>query len=336
MSNAIRVRNPATLDSLTPATVEPRQPGPGEVLVRMRASSLNFHDYVVVTGKLPTADGRIPMSDGAGDVLAVGAGVSAFKAGDRVLSTFFTDWADGEPELNGFSSVPGDGCDGYACEFATVPAAALTHFPKHYSYEEAATLTCAGVTAWRALVVNGRIKSGEVVLVQGTGGVSIFALQLAKLAGATVIATSSSDEKLERLRALGADHLINYRKTPEWGVEAARLSGQGGVHHVVEIGGAGTMPQSINAVRMGGHISLIGILAGREGVIPTARLMIKQARIEGITVGSRRHQLDLIRACEANGLKPVIDKSFPLLQLADAFRYQESGAHFGKICVTIP
>lgn len=336
MSNALRVRNPATLASLAPASVEPRQPGPGEVLVRMRASSLNFHDYAVVTGKLPTADGRIPMSDGAGDVLAVGAGVGAFKVGDRVLSTFFTDWADGEPELKGFSSVPGDGCDGYACEFATVPAAALTHFPKSYSYEEAATLTCAGVTAWRALVVNGRVKSGEVVLVQGTGGVSIFALQIAKLAGATVIATSSSDEKLERLRFLGADHLINYKKTPEWGAEAARLSGRGGVHHVVEIGGAGTLPQSIDAVGPGGHISLIGILTGREGVIPTARLMMKQARIEGVTVGSRRHQLDLVRACEANGLKPVIDKTFPLMQLADAFRHQETGAHFGKICVSIP
>lgn len=336
MSNAIRVRNPATLASLVPASVEPRQPGPGEVLVRMRASSLNFHDYVVVTGKLKVEDGRIPMSDGAGDVLAVGSGVSGFKTGDRVLSTFFTDWADGEAELQGFTTVPGDGCDGYACEFATVPAAALTHFPKDYSYEEAATLTCAGVTAWRALVVNGRIKAGEVVLVQGTGGVSIFALQIAKLSGATVIATSSSDDKLERLRALGADHVINYKKTPEWGAEAARLSGQGGVNHVVEIGGPGTLPQSIQAVRMGGHISLIGILTGREGVIPTALLMRKQARIEGITVGSRRHQLDLIRACEANGLRPVIDRSFPLLQLADAFRYQESGAHFGKICVHIP
>lgn len=337
MSNAIRVRNPASLATLTPASVEPRQPGPGEVLVRVRASSLNFHDYVVANGSLPTADGRIPMSDGAGDVLAVGAGVSAFKVGDRVLSTFFTDWADGEPELHGFSSVPGDGIDGYACEFATVPACGLTHFPDSYSYEEAATLTCAGVTAWRALVVNGCIRPGEVVLVQGTGGVSIFALQIAKMAGATVIATSSSDAKLERLRALGADHVINYKKTPEWGAEAARLSGAAkGVHHVVEIGGPGTLPQSIQAVRMGGHISLIGILTGREGPVPTARLMVKQARIQGITVGSRRHQLDLIRACEAGGLKPVIDRSFPLMQLADAFRYQESGAHFGKICITVP
>lgn len=335
MSNAIRVRLPATVDSLYAANVEPRQPGPGEVLVRVRANSLNFHDFAVVAGYLPTEDGRIPMSDGAGDVLAVGAGVTAFKVGDRVLSTFFLDWADGELDVTGFHSVPGDGVDGYAREFATVPAAALTHFPKGYSYEEAATLTCAGVTAWRALVVNGGIKPGDTVLVQGTGGVSIFALQIAKLAGATVIATSSSDAKLERLGALGADHLINYKKTPEWGVEAARLSGRG-VDHVVEIGGPGTLPQSIQAIRNGGHISLIGVLTGWEGVVPTSMLMFKQARLIGVTVGNRRHQLDLVRAFEANGVKPVIDRSFPLLHLADAFRHQASGAHFGKICVTIP
>lgn len=333
--NAIRVRNPASLATLTPATVEPRQPAAGEVLVRVRASSLNYHDYAVATGILKTEDGRIPMSDGAGDVVSVGAGVTGFKPGDRVLSTFFLDWPDGEPELIGFSTVPGDGTDGYATEYATVPAHALTHFPSDYSYEEAATLACAGVTAWRALVVNGRIKAGETVLVQGTGGVSIFALQLAKMMGARVIATSSSDAKLERLKAMGADHLINYKRTPAWGEEAARLSGRG-VDHVVEIGGPGTLAQSIAAVKMGGHISLIGVLTGWEGTVPTAALMIKQARLEGITVGSRRHQLDLIAACQANGLRPVIDKTFPLLQLADAFRYQESGAHFGKICVTIP
>ncbi|WP_420465692.1 zinc-dependent alcohol dehydrogenase family protein [Panacagrimonas sp.] len=336
MPNAIRIRSPATLDSLYADTVEPRPPGPGEVVVRMRASSLNFHDLVVVTGHLRAADGRIPMSDGAGEVLAVGGGVDDLQVGDRVLSTFFTDWPDGEPDLKGFSSVPGDGIDGYACEFATVAAGSLTRFPRAYSFEEAATLTCAGVTAWRALMVEGRLKAGEVVLVQGSGGVSIFALQLAKSAGATVIATSSSDEKLERLRALGADHLINYKRTSDWGAEAVRLSGQGGVDHVIEIGGAGTLPQSMQAVRQGGHISLIGILAGREGVIPTSLLMRKQARLQGITVGSRRHQLDLVRACEATGIKPVIDRSFPLPQLADAFRYQQSGAHFGKICVSIP
>ncbi len=336
MSNAIRCRLPATLESLTPAQVEPRSPGPGEVPVRVRASSLNYHDYLVVIGTIKVGEGRIPMSDGAGEVIAVGSGVKEFKAGDRVVSTFYQDWFDGEPTGNGFAYVPGDGIDGFACEFATVPAVALTHAPRGYSFEEAATLTCAGVTAWRALAVNGQIKAGQTVLVQGTGGVSIFALQLAKAAGARVIATSSSDAKLERLRALGADHVINYKKTPEWGVEAARLSGNGGVDHVVEIGGPGTLPQSIQAIRFNGHIALIGVLTGWEGVVPTAQLMRKQGRLIGIMVGHRRDQIDLVRACDASGLKPIIDRSFPLMDLAAAFRHQASGTHFGKICVSIP
>jgi NADPH:quinone reductase-like Zn-dependent oxidoreductase len=335
-NNAIRCRLPATLESLTPARVEPRPPGPGEVQVRVRASSLNYHDYLVANGTIKVEDGRIPMSDGAGEVMAVGAGVKEFKAGDRVVSTFYQDWFDGEPAGNGFAFVPGDGIDGFGCEFATVPATALTHAPKGYSFEEAATLTCAGVTAWRALAVNGQIKSGQTVLVQGTGGVSIFALQLAKAAGARVIATSSSDAKLERLREMGADHVINYKKTPEWGVEAARLSGTGGVDHVVEIGGPGTLPQSIQAIRYCGHIALIGVLTGWDGVVPTAQLMRKQGRLIGIMVGHRRDQIDLVRACEASGIKPVIDRTFPLKDLAAAFRHQISGAHFGKICVSIP
>lgn len=335
MNNAIRIKLPASLDSLTPATVEARAPRRNEVLVRVRASSLNYHDYAVVIGALKPADGRIPLSDGAGEVLAVGDEVTQFRVGDRVLSTFYPTWLDGEPELQGFASVPGDGIDGYACEFATVPETALTRMPAGYSFEEAATLSCAGVTAWRALVVNGGLKAGDTVLVQGTGGVSIFALQLAKLAGATVIATSSSDDKLDRLRQLGADQLINYRSVPDWGAAAAKLCPRGGVDHVVEIGGAGTLPQSIRAIRSGGHIALIGVLAGREGVVPTSELMRKQGRLIGLTVGSRRHQLDLVRAVEANGLRPVIDCSFPLLQLADAFRHQASGRHFGKICITV-
>lgn len=334
-ANAVRCRNPASLDSLTPSVVEPRAPGPGEVQVRIRASSLNYHDYLVANGTLKVEDGRIPMSDGAGEVTAVGAGVTTFKVGDRVVSTFYQDWHDGEPPGNGFAFVPGDGIDGFARAHATVPAVGLTHAPKGWTHEEAATLTCAGVTAWRALAVNGQLKSGQTVLVQGTGGVSIYALQLAKAAGAFVIATSSSDAKLERLRALGADHVINYKKTPEWGVEAARLSGQGGVDHVVEIGGPGTLPQSIAAIGYSGHIALIGVLTGWEGTIPTGHLMRKQGRIVGIMVGHRRDQADLVRACEATGIKPVIDRSFPLLELADAFRYQASGAHFGKICVTV-
>lgn len=333
--NAIRCRIPATLASLTPSTVEPRAPGPGEVQVRIRASSLNYHDYLVANGTIKVDAGRIPMSDGAGEVLAVGAGVSEFKAGDHVVSTFYQDWHDGQPAGNGFAFVPGDGIDGFACEVVTVPAVGLTHAPKGWTFEQAATLTCAGVTAWRALAVNGQLKSGQTVLVQGTGGVSIYALQLAKAAGARVIATSSSDAKLERLRALGADHVINYKKTQAWGEEAARLSGTGGVDHVVEIGGPGTLPQSIAAIGFGGHIALIGVLTGWEGTIPTAQLMRKQGRLVGIMVGHRRDQIDLVRACEASGIKPVTDRSFPLMQLADAFRYQESQGHFGKICVTV-
>jgi NADPH:quinone reductase-like Zn-dependent oxidoreductase len=206
--------------------------------------------------------------------------------------------------------------------------------PADFTFEEAATLPCAGVTAWRALMVDGNLRSGETVLVQGTGGVSVFALQLAKAAGATVIATSSSDEKLLRLRALGADHVINYCATPQWGEAAALIAG-GGVDHVVEIGGVGTLPQSIAAVRNGGHIALIGALTGREGPVPTASLMRKQVRLIGLTVGSRRHQLDFIRSIEATALKPIIDRRFPLERLAAAFRYQASGAHVGKICIAL-
>jgi NADPH:quinone reductase-like Zn-dependent oxidoreductase len=191
------------------------------------------------------------------------------------------------------------------------------------------------VTAWRAVVVNGKVKPGDVVLVQGTGGVSIFALQFAKMNGATVIATSSSDEKLQRLKALGADHLINYRSTPDWGAAARELTGGRGVDLVVEVGGAGNLPQSITACRRGGHIAVIGVLTGRSGDVPMAQMMIFEQHLVGLTVGSRRHQIDMIRAIEANGIKPVIDRAFPLEQLADAFRYQESGKHFGKIVVDI-
>jgi NADPH:quinone reductase-like Zn-dependent oxidoreductase len=333
---AIQSNHPATLDSLTlvdlPAAAEP---GPGEIKVRLRSSSLNFHDYAVVKGMIPAADKRIPMSDGAGEVVAIGAGVTEYAVGDFVVSTFFPDWLDGTPPAGGFVRVPGDGIDGYAREEMTAPGTWFTHAPKGYTHAEAATLTCAGLTAWRALVVEGQLKAGDTVLVQGTGGVSIFALQFAKAMGATVIATSSSNAKLERLKALGADHLINYKETEAWGAAVLGLTGGQGVDHVVEIGGAGTLDQSMVATRIGGHISLIGVLAGFQGPVMTALLMARNLRVIGITVGSRKHQLDMIRAIDANGIKPVIDKSFPLAQLGDAFRHQESGAHFGKIVVEI-
>ena len=303
--------------------------------MRIRASSLNYHDLKVVLGDIKTPDGRIPMSDGAGEVLSVGEGVADIKPGDCALALFFPNWPDGRAIEGGFSGVPGDGADGYACELVRAPASAFTRQPKGYSHAEAATLTCAAVTAWRALVVEGHLKSGDRVLVQGSGGVSVFALQFAKAMGAVVIATSSSDEKLERLGALGADHLINYKTTPKWGSAAREWTGGIGVDHVVEVGGAGTLPQSINAARVGGHISLIGVLDGVQGPVPTALLMRKQIRLVGITVGTRRAQLDMIAAIEANGIKPMIDSRFPLERLGDAFRHQVSGRHFGKIVVDV-
>ena len=332
---AIEIRGSDGLNSLKLTDLpDTLPPGRGEIVVRLRASSLNYHDYAVVTGMIPVPAGRIPMSDGAGEVIAVGEGVTDLKVGDAVVSTFFLFWDDGREPTRTNITVPGDSADGYAREVVVAAAAAFTLAPRGYTAAEAATLTCAGLTAWRALVPHGPLMAGETVLVQGTGGVSIFALQFAKMMGAKVIATSSSDEKLERLGKLGADHLINYRTEPKWGRVARDLS-DGGVDHVVEIGGSGTMPQSIEATRFGGHIALIGVLAGIEGPISTATLMRKQIRLQGLTVGSRRQQIDMIKAIDANGLKPVIDTSFPLEGLADAFRHQESGRHFGKICVDI-
>jgi NADPH:quinone reductase-like Zn-dependent oxidoreductase len=332
----IQANAPFGLDNLKLAEIEDAPaPGPGEISVRIRASSLNYHDYAVVMGMIPPADKRIPMSDGAGEVTAVGAGVSEYKVGDAVVSTFFPYWLDGAVPADSFTRVPGDGIDGYAREVVTAPTSWFTRAPIGYSHAEAATLTCAGLTAWRALVVDGGIKPGATVLVQGTGGVSIFALQMAKAMGCTVIATSSSDEKLARLKALGADHLINYKTTQAWGAKALELTGGVGVDHVVEIGGAGTLDQSMIAARVGGHIALIGILAGYAGPVMTVTLMAKNLRVQGLTVGSRQQQKDMIAAINVWGLKPVIDKSFPLEGLADAFRHQESGTHFGKIVVDI-
>ncbi|MBK79647.1 MAG: NAD(P)-dependent alcohol dehydrogenase [Gammaproteobacteria bacterium] len=332
---AIKLSKPGGLDKLAVAEVDARDPGPGEIRVAVAASSLNFHDYAVVSGMLNVADGRIPMSDGAGRVEAVGEGVTEFSVGDQVVSCFFPLWQDGEPELAKLIGVPGDHADGFAAQTVTMPARAFTRAPEGYSAAQAATLTCAALTAWRGLMVEARIKPGDVVLTQGTGGVSIFALQFAKAAGCRVISTSSSNDKLERLKSLGADELINYKETENWAGRALELTGGRGVDVVVEIGGAGTLPQSIQAVRVGGHISLIGVLAGFAGDVPTAALFGKNAALKGITVGSRAQQLDMIAAIEANGIEPVIDSTFPLEQIADAFRHQESQKHFGKICLEI-
>jgi NADPH:quinone reductase-like Zn-dependent oxidoreductase len=332
----IQLRQPATLDSLHYVDgKEPGNPEPGQLLVEVHASSLNYHDYAVVTGKLKAADGRIPLSDAAGTVRAVGEGVTEFAVGDQVVSTFFPTWLAGGPFISDFSTSPGDGIDGYACKFVVRPATSFTLAPKNYNPAQSATLTVAGLTAWRALVVNGGLKAGDKVLVLGTGGVSIFALQFAKAMGAEVIATSSSDEKLERVRALGASHTINYKTHPEWGAQVLACTGGRGVDHVIEVGGAGTLPQSINACRVGGHIALIGVLSGRAGPVPTAQLMSKQIRLQGLVAGNRQHQQDMVAGIEAMGVKPIIDSTFELKDLASAFRHEESGKHFGKISIAI-
>lgn len=330
----VNVASPGGLDKLTVNDVQaPGEPGPGEIRVRLHASSLNFHDYGVVTGNIPSDDGRIPMADGAGVVDAVGAEVEEFQPGDHVVSTFFPHWLDGPARIGNFATTPGDGLDGYAREQVVRPANWFTRAPAGYSHAEAATLTTAGLTAWRALVVDAGLKAGDTILTLGTGGVSIFALQIAKAMGATVIATSSSDEKIERLKALGADHTINYKSVPAWGKRVQELTGGRGVDHVIEVGGPGTLPESIDAVRIGGHISLIGVLTGRGGEVPTAKLMAKQARLQGLIVGSRSDQQEMVRALETTGIRPVIDRSFALDDIADAFRHEESGKHFGKICL---
>jgi len=329
------LKAPCGLDNLHLAEIEARDPGPGEIQVEVRASSLNFHDYVVVMGLLPTEDGRIPMSDGAGVVTAVGDGVGSFAQGDRVLSHFFPNWADGRPDFGKIQGIPGDNIDGFAARTVTMPARAFSRMPANLEFAAASTLTCAGLTAWRALMVETKLKPGDWVLVQGSGGVSVFALQFAKMMGCRVVATSSSEEKLARLKELGADHLINYREVAAWGDQVLAVTGGHGADLVVEVGGSGTVAQSVRAVAFDGCISMIGVLTGFSGEVPTAELFQKNARISGITVGSQKHQMEMIEAVETNDLQPVIDCSFPLEELAEAFRHQESQRHFGKICVAL-
>jgi len=304
-------------------------------MVRIRASSLNYHDFSVVAGLAPRPAGRIPLSDGAGEVIEIGEGVEEFSVGDCVISTFFPVPPQGGDFDGIFRHVPGDGTDGFACELVTAPASAFTRAPSGWSAAEAATIPCAGLTAWRALVVDGALAPGQTVLVQGTGGVSIYALQIAKAAGCRVIATSSSSAKMERLREMGADHVINYREVPDWGTRVRELTGGRGVDHVVEIGGGGTLAQSMIACAFGGHIAVIGVLAGYSGEIPSAMILASEIRMIGLLVGSPAQQRDLVAALEYNRIRPVIDSHYPLAELAAAFRKMQAGEHFGKIVIDI-
>lgn len=327
------IRAPSTLDRMKPVECDRPTPADDELLVRVAATSLNFHDYNIAIGLTPVADGRVPMSDGVGEVVAIGSDVKSFRVGDRVMGLFFPAWLDGPPTMEKVSSMGGDHVDGFASEYVSMPAHVFTKVPSHLNDVEAATLPCAGLTAWRALIVEGGLKPSDTVLVQGTGGVSLMALQLAKMAGANVIALSSSEHKLERLKQLGASHVINYRVESDWGRVVKDLTDGRGVDHVIEVVG-GDLTQSIAATTCGGNIHIIGSLSRQPLQYYAKALSWINARVIGITVGSRSHQEDMVRAIESSGMKPIVDKVFPFDQLGEAFRYQASGKQFGKICVT--
>jgi len=310
--------------------------GPGEIRVRVRAASLNFRDGLVVAGVFPAPDGLIPLSDGAGEVIELGEGVTRFELGDRVISLFHPNWVDGHIDRAELNNSPGGPADGFACEEVVRPARHFTRAPRNLSFLEAATLPCAGVTAWRAVVADGGVRPGSRVLILGTGGVSLFALQFAKAAGATVIAVTSSREKADRLHLLGADHVIDRTATPEWSTAVLDLSDGLGVEHVIEVGGPNTLAQSFRAARTGAHVAIIGATAGFEtDTMPFAIVQAKRLRLQAVTVGSRRDQLDMVRAIEAHDLHPVIDRAFPLERFADAVAHMRSGTQLGKVCLEI-
>jgi NADPH:quinone reductase-like Zn-dependent oxidoreductase len=311
-------------------------PGPGQVLVRMRALSLNFRDILLSKGlynpklRLP----MVPLSDGAGEVAAAGAGVTRFRPGQRVAACFMPGWVDGEINEAKARSALGAESPGVLAEEVILPEEGLVAIPEHLSFAEAATLPCAGVTAWHAVVESGSIKPGDSVLTLGTGGVSIFALQFARLAGARVIATSGSETKLSRALELGASAGINYKTTPDWDKQVRELTSGRGVDQVIEVGGAGTLTRSVRAVRLGGYVALIGVLSGTGDVNPLPILM-KGVRLQGIFVGSRAMFEAMNRAIATSGLRPIIDRVFPFDKAVDALKYLESGAHFGKVVIQL-
>lgn len=312
-------------------------PGPGEAAVRIQATSLNYRDLLVLKGlynpKLPLP--VVPLSDGAGEVSAVGAGVSRVKVGDRVAAAFMPGWISGPATPAGAKSALGAGGTGMLAEVVVLPAEGLVKLPAHLTWEDAATLPCAGVTAWHALVSEGHLQPGDVVLTMGTGGVSLFAIQFARALGARVIATTSHDDKAERLRAMGVSDIVNYQTIPEWDKAVRALTGGEGVAQVVEVGGAGTLSKSLRAVKTGGRVSLIGVLTGGKAEVDVLPILMRNLTVQGIFVGSRDMFEDMNAAIEKHALRPVIDRAFSLSDAAEAYRYLESGAHFGKVVIRV-
>lgn len=335
MMRAYEISESFGVDSLAVREHDVPVPAENEVLVKLEAASLNYRDLLITKGhlKLRKPLPLVPLSDGAGQIVATGKRVSRFKVGERVTTNFFQSWLEGRISPHKFSSALGASLNGVLVEYRALDENGVVKIPEHLSYEEAATLPCAAVTAWNALATQNPLRAGETVLIQGTGGVSIFATQFASMLGARVIVISSSDEKLARARNLGASDLINYKHIPDWDTRVLELTDGAGVDHVVEVGGAKTLNRSLNAVRMGGTISLIGVLTGESAEISTASILRKSVRVQGIYVGSREMFEAMNRAITLNEIRPVIHRRFSFGDAPNALRYLESGAHFGKVCI---
>jgi NADPH:quinone reductase-like Zn-dependent oxidoreductase len=332
---ALQVTEPWGLDQLKVVELPDPTPGPGEVLVRMRAVSLNYRDYLMVGGiyaRGASTGGTVtPFSDGCGVVEAVGPGVTRFKVGDRVATLFFQGWISGPPTLEKLSTALGWPIPGAGRELGVFTQEGLSKVPDFLSDQEVATLPCAALTAWRALFEDARLKPGDTAVLQGTGGVSIFGLQFAHAAGLKTIITSSSDEKLERAKGLGADVVVNYRQEPEWAKPVRAATGGLGADVILEVGGGGTIEQSMRAIRIGGHIAIIGVVAGAGSPFNPASLIGNSARLQGLSVGSRENFEAMCRAIEQHGIRPVVDKVFPWTEARAAFEAMAGGEHFGKI-----
>ena len=331
-SRAMRAYQLTGADAMELCELDDPAPGPGDVAVRVRAVSLNYRDLMVRKGARKRI---VPTSDGAGEVVAVGAGVSTVAVGDHVAATFFTHWVSGRPFAEMHRHALGGGADGMLAEVVVLPAHGVVAIPKGWTFEQAATLPCAAVTAWNAMVEGAPVKAGQTVLLLGTGGVSVFGLQLAKMFGARAIITSSNDDKLARMRSLGADVTINYVEQPEWDKAVLAATDGRGADLVLEVGGAGTLARSLAATRFGGQVALIGILTGLAGEVNPWPLVGRSMDLRGVYVGSRDMFVDLVAAIDANGLDPVIDRVFPFDEAQAAYEHLASQAHVGKVVVAV-
>ncbi|AFZ23408.1 Zn-dependent oxidoreductase, NADPH:quinone reductase [Cylindrospermum stagnale PCC 7417] len=334
---AYELQSNAGIEALTLVDRPEPKPAASQVLIRVHAVSLNYRDLLVAEGAYGSGltYPLIPTSDGAGEVVAVGEGVTRVKVGDSVAGIFFQDWIYGSLTREKMPSDLGGGIDGMLSEYVILHQDGLVILPDHLSYTEGATLPCAAVTAWHALVTKGNIRAGESVLLLGTGGVSIFALQFAKIHHARVIITSSSDEKLARAQQLGADEIINYKTNADWQKQVDQLTNRIGVNHVVEVGGVGTLPKSLQAVQVGGRISLIGVLSGRGNEIDPTPIIFKSLVVQGIYVGSREMFETMNQSITQHQLQPIIDKVFPFTAAREAYDHLKSAAHFGKVVIQV-